>query len=64
MSSESTPILSRALPYFEMFMSRLTELGKEHKILKPWTDLVEQWANKYYIKMDETNAYVITLCKT
>ena len=45
-------------------MSRLTELGKEHKILKPWTDLVEQWANKYYIKMDETNAYVITLCKT
>jgi hypothetical protein len=57
-------MLSHALPYFEIFMSHLTELGKKSEggILKPWTDIAEQCATKYYKKMDDTDAYVITLC--
>ena len=62
MSSESTPILSRAIIHFEMFMTGLEELGKHHKILKPWTQIGLRWATKYYIRMDDTDVYVITMC--
>jgi hypothetical protein len=49
MSSKSLPILSRAIIGFEMFMTGLEELGKQHKILKPWTEIGLRWATKYYI---------------
>ena len=38
-------------------------LGNKFKWLEPWTDIGLRWATKYYIKMDETDAYVITLCQ-
>lgn len=38
-------------------------LGKEHDILKPWTDIGLRWATKYYVRMDDTEAYVLTMCK-
>lgn len=63
MSSESTPILSRAIAYFEMFMTEWEKLGERHPILKPWTQIGLRWATKYYIRMDETSAYVVTMCK-
>jgi hypothetical protein len=63
MSSESMPILSRAIIEFEKFMTGLEELGREHTILKPWTDIGLRWATKYYIRMDDTDAYVVTMCK-
>jgi hypothetical protein len=43
-------------------MTGLEELGKQHKILKPWTEIGLRWATKYYIQMDDTNVYVITMC--
>lgn len=55
-------MLSRALPFFEMFMTQLTVLGEEQKIIKPWTDLAERWATKYYKYMDHADAYVISMC--
>ena len=63
MSSEKTPFLSEAISHFELFMSDLKALAKEYPILKPWVDTALCWANKYYIRMDETNVYVITMCK-
>jgi hypothetical protein len=63
MSSESTPILSRAIVHFEMFMTEWEKLGKRHIILRPWTQIGLEWATKYYIRMDETDAYIVTMCK-
>jgi hypothetical protein len=38
-------------------------LGKKHEILRPWTDIGLRWATKYYVRMDDTEAYVLTMCK-
>lgn len=45
-------------------MTELEEVGDEHELLKPWTDIGVHWATKYYIRMDDTDAYVITMCKS
>jgi hypothetical protein len=62
-SSESTPVLSRTIIDFEKFMTEWEKLGDKHEILKPWTDIGLRWATKYYIRMDDTDAYVLTMCK-
>lgn len=62
MSSESTPVLSRAIASFEMFMTEWEKLGEQYEALRPWTDIGLKWAKKYYIRMDDTNAYVIAMC--
>jgi len=62
MSSESTPVLSRAISNFEMFMTEWEKLGEQHEILRPWTEIGLEWAKKYYKRMDDTDAYVITMC--
>ena len=38
-------------------------LGDEHEGLKYWTEIGLDWAKKYYIRMDKTDAYVVTMCK-
>jgi len=38
-------------------------LSKKYVILKPWTDIGVCWATKYYIRMDDTEAYILTMCK-
>jgi len=62
-SSESMPVLSRAIIDFEKFMTEWERLGDEHEVLKPWTDIGLRWATKYYVRMDDTDAYVLTMCK-
>jgi hypothetical protein len=64
MSSESTPVLSRAISSFEMFMTEWEKLGKKFPELRPWIDIGLKWATKYYIRMDDTDAYVVTMCKS
>jgi hypothetical protein len=44
-------------------MTGWERLGKKHEILKPWTDIGLRWATKYYVRMDDTEAYVLTMCK-
>ncbi|KAF8502327.1 hypothetical protein F5888DRAFT_1581725, partial [Russula emetica] len=61
MSSESTPVLSRAISSFEMFMTEWEKLREQHEMLRPWTEIGLQWAKKYYIRMDDTDAYVVTM---
>jgi hypothetical protein len=64
MSSESTPVLSRAISSFEIFMTDWEKLGKYHENLRPWTEIGLRWAKKYYARMDDTDAYIITMCKS
>jgi hypothetical protein len=63
MSFEKTPILSSAIISFETFMTHLENIGNENDILKPWVDVGLEWATKYYRRMDDTDAYIITMCK-
>jgi len=63
MSSESTPVLSRAISDFKMFMTEWEKLRVQHQVLKFWTKISLHWAKKYYIRMDKTDAYVVTMCK-
>lgn len=63
MSSESTPVLSRTILAFEIFMTEWEKLAEEYSILKPWIEIGLRWATKYYIRMDETEAYVVAMCK-
>lgn len=63
MSAHATPVLSGALPSFELFMTQWERLGELHANLKPWTDIGLKWANKYYRRMDNTNVFIIATCK-
>lgn len=63
MSGESMPILSGAIPAFEMFMTKWEKLGAEHPHLKPFIQPGLDWAYKYYKRMDRTSAYIIAMCK-
>jgi hypothetical protein len=63
MSSELTPVLSRAIINFEVMMAQWEKIGSEHAILRPWTQVGLRWATKYYIRMDDTEAYIIAMCK-
>ena len=63
MAAEKTPILSGAIPAFEMFMSRWEKLAREHPCLE---DLIKpglDWAYMYYGRMDRTKAYIILMSK-
>jgi hypothetical protein len=63
MSGESCPLLSGAIPAFELFMTRWEKLQKERPRLKRFIDNGLEWAYKYYKRMDRTRAYVIAMCK-
>jgi hypothetical protein len=63
MSRERTPVLSGAIPTFEMFMTAWEQLGRDHPRLSRWTNIGIQWATTYYKKMDDSCAYVIAMCE-
>jgi hypothetical protein len=63
MSRERTPVLSGAIPAFEMFMTAWEQLGQKHPRMSRWTKIGIKWAAKYYTKMDDTRAYVIAMCE-
>ncbi len=63
MSAESMPVLSGAVPSFEIFMTRWEKLRTKFPKLKPWVDVSLQWAEKYYNRMDDTDAYVVAMCE-
>ena len=63
MSSDANPILSGSIPAFEMFMTAWKKLAKNHPRLKPWIDVGLKWATTYYVRMDLTKAYILTMGK-
>jgi hypothetical protein len=63
MSSERTPILSGAIPAFEMFMTTWEKIIREHPRLKKYVEPGLEWAYRYYRRMDRPRAYVIAMGK-
>jgi len=63
MPKEHTPVLSGAIPSLKMFMMVQEQPGEKHPHLARWTDIGIEWATKYYKRMDESPAYVITMCE-
>jgi hypothetical protein len=63
MSSEKTPVASRAVIYLEMFINDLELLGDDYPELKPFTNATKKWAFKYYARMDDSDVHVITMCE-
>ena len=61
MSGESMPVLSSAVALFELFMSEWELRKKECPKLAPWISVGLKWATKYYQRMDDTDAYVVTM---
>jgi hypothetical protein len=64
MSFKSTLVLLHAISSFEMFMTEWERLGDQHPTLQLWTEISLEWAKKYYTQMDDTDTYVITMCKS
>jgi hypothetical protein len=44
-------------------MTQLEVLGKKHTLLRPLMKAALKFAYKYYKRMDDTDAYVVTMCK-
>jgi hypothetical protein len=61
MSEESTPVLSGAIPSFEIFMTVWEKLSNEHKdlalLVQPGLDL----ACKYCGQMDQISSYIVAM---
>lgn len=63
LAGEKMPVLAGVIPVFEVFMTKWEGLMKKKPVLKPFIEEGLKWAKKYYIRMDNTNAYVIGMCK-
>jgi hypothetical protein len=63
MSGESTPLLSGAIPAFELFMTRWEKLEEEKPYLARFIDKGLDSAYKYCKWMDRTRVYIIAMCK-
>ena len=67
MSKEKTPVLAGVIPSFERFMTSWEILAQKNAEKNPrLTTAINiglSFTNKYYKKMDETQAYVVAMCK-
>ena len=48
--------------HFEKFMTEWEHVGERHEVLKDWTDIGLHWATQYYVRIDDTEAYVLAMC--
>ena len=62
MSNETTPILSAAVPVFELFMTSWEKLVREHPRLKRYVEPGLECAYEYYSRMDDTSVYIVAMC--
>jgi hypothetical protein len=63
LAKEQTPVLAGVIPVFEIFMTKWEVLASKKPWLKPFINEGLKWAEKYYIRSDLTNAYVIAMCE-
>ena len=54
MSSESMPVLSRAISDFEKLMTEWERLGDQCLEVLFWTEIGLDWAKKYYVRVIST----------
>jgi hypothetical protein len=62
MSKEKTPVLAGTIPAFEQFMTFWEQLGLRNPRVRKYTQEGLDWAYKYYNKMDDTSAYIVSMC--
>lgn len=63
LAKEATPVLSGAVPAFELFMTKWESLAEKFENLGHFIEVGLVKAREYYAKMDHTRAYVIALCE-
>ncbi|KIK12635.1 hypothetical protein PISMIDRAFT_120519, partial [Pisolithus microcarpus 441] len=61
MSAEKRATLNRAVPSFELFMTAWEKLREMNKRIAPFIDVGLKWAKQYYNRMDNTQAYIISM---
>lgn len=44
-------------------MTEWERIAERYECLQPWINIGLHWATKYYIRMDDTEAYVVAMCK-
>lgn len=62
LAGERTPLLSGAIPTFEMFLTNWEQLQGNLRV----GDFVSKGvatATKYYNRMDQTDAYIVSMCE-
>ena len=65
MAREYTPVLCGAIKTFEYFITAWEKMREAYAEDHPIHEYVEvgiRWATKYYNRLDDTDAYVITMC--
>lgn len=63
LAGQAMPVLAGVIPVFETFMTKWEGLIKKKPMLKPLIEEGLKWAKKYYIRMDNTNSYIIGMCE-
>ncbi|KIK21594.1 hypothetical protein PISMIDRAFT_12219 [Pisolithus microcarpus 441] len=61
MSVEARPTLSRAVPSFELFMTAWEKMQQENRCLAPFIEVGLIKARRYYNRMDNMKAYIISM---
>lgn len=66
-ANERTPTLHFAIPLFEKLLTLWEELSNKKKSPRPnriekLVNIGLEWAVKYYKKLDNSQAYTITMC--
>jgi hypothetical protein len=64
LSSESTPLLSLAVPTFEAMIETWESIGLHVPHCKPIVDIGLAWASKYTDQMNVTHAYSVAMCQS
>ena len=63
LSGEETPLLAGVIPVFEIFITGWEKLWDKQKHLARFIQPGLNRMYKYYLKMDNTKAYVVAMCK-
>ena len=61
MSKQKTPVLAGAIPSFKCMMTHLERLSVQQPTLAPAIKAGLKVTYKYYKKMDDMNAYFVTM---
>jgi hypothetical protein len=64
MSKEKTPVLAGTVPTFKRFMTSWEKLAEKNQHLAPVIKVGLKFAYKYYKKMDDTDAYMMSMCES
>lgn len=62
MAMDNTPLLADVIPAYETFMSNWESLADARPHLEPIIQKGLDRATKYYILMDETDRYILSMC--